>query len=1253
MRLHHLPILLIVAFAAMSAFALDPARPLDLYALDTWREGLPQYMVRTIVQTRDGYLWLGTMEGLVRFNGIEFEVFDSRNTPAMADQRIHTLFEDSGGTLWIGTFSGGVVREKNGVFERIGSGDAIGILQTRDGSVWIGGDNSVIRHRGAHAARYAIDGDVNALAEDRKGTLWAGTSKGLFKLERSRFVSVVTDSIVSLAIANDGALWVGTASDRIIRIAGSKQETLLTGAPTAYINHLFEDSRGTMWIATAPTGLMRFRNGRFEQLDKTKGLPSNAIHVVAEDREGSIWIGTDNGLARLKDLKFVNYTARHGLTEEAIRVVAEARGGGLWIGTYGGGVNLLRDGRVTAYGQAQGLANLFIRTIVEDPNGDLWIGTDRGLGHLHDNHITMFPGGKVDALARLRDGTLLVGSSAGLQKFVDGRFEHFLDEQPRVILERNDGSIWLGTYSGLALVRNGAVVQRWTTRDGLPGNMLFSLLEEPNGDLWIGTHDGLARMRGGRFETITHGVVFQIIDDNRGHFWLTSSHGLTRVDRESIGTPTLRTMTFGKSDGLGSDQCNGATQPAGIRMSDGRLAIPTASGLTIVDPADLHLNRVPPGIVLRAFLVDGKPAPTKLPWSSKRYEFRYDGLSLLMPQLVRFRYRMDGFDNDWVDAGTLRSAFYNSLPPGPHVFRVAAINNDGVWSGDASIAFALPAPPWQRWWAIVAYVLLAFGLIVLVGRLRERQIRRRTELLEQKVHERTLQLEEAEARAIDANRAKSVFLANMSHELRTPLNAVIGFAQLMARSRTLNDADRENLSVIRRGGEHLLGLINDVLSISKIEAGKLSAERRPFDARELIGGVAEMIRARTEATGLALVADVSPAFPPAVLGDEGKLRQVLINLLGNAVKFTETGTIAVRASWGAGRATFEVSDTGQGIDEDEIAKLFQPFVQTASGRQAKEGTGLGLVITQQLIRLMGGQIAVQSRRGEGTTFRFDIELPEATERVIRHEAKRVIGLAAGERNRIAVVDDTRDNRVLLRKLLESVGFEVRDAANGQDAVELWRTWHPDLIFMDQRMPIMDGSEATRIIRAAEKETHTPVIALTASVFEHERESILLNGADAFVVKPFAEETIFDVIARHVGVRFIFEGEHLAPSGNRVLLIDDDEITRIVAREVLAQLGLDVTECDNGWSALELLDRESFDAVLLDLEMPGLDGRATVREIRSREALRDLPVIAMTSHDRADAITEGMTNYISKPVSERQIADVMVRYVRLTAMQRAH
>ena len=1260
--------LLLAAFAlcALPAFALDPTRALDLYALDAWREGLPQYMVRTVAQTHDGYLWLGTMEGLARFNGIEFEIFDPRNTPALRDQRIHTLFEDRGGTLWIGTFDGGVIRQRDGVFERIdGVPSAITIVQARDGALWFGGSGVYTRLFNGQLTRHEAAGEVNALLEDRKGTLWVGTSKGLYVDGQLRLAG----SVVSLAMDNGGAVWVGTSSDRIVRISGEKQETLKTGLATAYINALFEDSRGTMWVATSPTGLLRFRDGRFEQLDKRNGLPSNAIHGIAEDREGSIWFGTDNGVARLKDLKFVNYTTRHGLSDDVIRVVLESRNGGLWIGTYGGGLNLLRDGKVTTFGEAQGLANLFIRTIAEDPNGDLWIGTDRGLGHLHDGRITMIPGGKIDALAVLRDGTLLVGSPDGLEErgrpgrsrrasrpaTGDGdraRRQLASSEtlQPRAILERNDGSIWIASYSGLALMRDGAIVKRWTTRDGLPSNMIFAIREEANGDLWLGTHDGLARMRGNRIETFTKDVVFQIIDDGRGHFWLTSSRGLTRVDRESIGGK-LRTMTFGKADGMGSDQCNGATQPAGIRMSDGKLAIPTASGLTIVDPADLHLNRVPPGIVLKEVLVDGKQHQSmNLPWSARRYEFRYDGLSLLMPHLVRFRYRIDDFDNDWIDAGTRRVAFYNSLPPGHHVFRVAAINNDGVWSEDASIGFNLPAPPWQRWWALVAYVLIVVALVIFIIRLRDRQARRRTEQLEAKVQERTVQLAEAESRAVEANRAKSVFLANMSHELRTPLNAVIGFAQLMARSRALSDTDRENVSVIRRSGEHLLGLINDVLSISKIEAGKLSIERKPFDPHELISGVAEMIRMRAEGAGLTFVVDEGRSFPPAVIGDEGKLRQVLINLLGNAVKFTENGTITLRASWSGGRALFEISDTGYGIDSEEVANLFRPFVQTASGRQSKEGTGLGLVITQQLIRLMGGDISVRSRRGEGSTFRFDVELPVSPERVAHREAKRVIALAEGERSRrIAVVDDTLDNRVLLRRLLEAVGFEVRDAANGQDAVELWRTWHPDLIFMDQRMPIMDGSEATRIIRSAESKEQRPrtsIISLTASAFEHERESILMHGADEFVVKPYAEETIFDTIARHLGVQFVYEGEHQAPHGNRLLLVDDDEITRLVAREMLTQLGLDITEAGDGRTALAMLDASEFDAVLLDVEMPGLDGRATIREIRSRDHLRDLPVIAMTSHDRADAQAEGMTDYIAKPLNEEEVERVMARYVSL-------
>jgi signal transduction histidine kinase/CheY-like chemotaxis protein len=535
--------------------------------------------------------------------------------------------------------------------------------------------------------------------------------------------------------------------------------------------------------------------------------------------------------------------------------------------------------------------------------------------------------------------------------------------------------------------------------------------------------------------------------------------------------------------------------------------------------------------------------------------------------------------------------------------------------------------------------LIALGCVLAVSSRIQRELRTsNTELLA------------AQASAEEANLSKSVFLANMSHELRTPLNAVIGFSQLVARSPSLSPEDRESIATIRRSGEHLLGLINEVLSISKIEAGKLAVENRAFDPHQTIEAVISMIRGRATAAGLELSLDLDPGFPRAVSGDEGKLRQALLNLLGNAVKFTASGTVALHARWNAGRATFDVSDTGHGIAEAELPCLFEPFVQTASGREVREGTGLGLAITQKLVRLMGGEITVTSRIGEGSTFHFEIRLPLATEPIQLVEANRVIGLEPGERpRRILVVDDTQDSRILLRKLLEAVGMEVSEAANGQEAVERWKTWHPELIFMDNRMPVMDGSQATEAIRRLESgssPSRTLIVAVTASVLEHERGAILARGADDLVMKPYSEEKIFEVIASRLGVRFRREHD-LQSTGNRVLLVDDQEISRSVAGEMLRHLGLVVTEATGGSEALELLAAAAFDVVLLDLEMPQLSGRATLEAIRAQEHSQMLPVIVMTAHDRDDASLEGMSGYLGKPLDEEAAVQVLGRYVRIS------
>ncbi|HBB33709.1 MAG TPA: PAS domain S-box protein [Cyanobacteria bacterium UBA8803] len=416
----------------------------------------------------------------------------------------------------------------------------------------------------------------------------------------------------------------------------------------------------------------------------------------------------------------------------------------------------------------------------------------------------------------------------------------------------------------------------------------------------------------------------------------------------------------------------------------------------------------------------------------------------------------------------------------------------------------------------------------------------------------------AKEAAESANRAKSVFLANMSHELRTPLNAILGFSQLMERDTALTERLRNYLGSINRSGSHLLSLINDVLEMSKIEAGRLVLNPEPFNLHALLQTIAEMFSVRTQARQLSLCFEMAPDVPQYAIADEGKLRQVLINLLGNAVKFTQTGGVTLRVGMGNGHEAsstsytlqFEVEDTGRGIAPEEINSLFQPFVQTSSGMQAREGTGLGLAISRQFVQLMGGDIHCTSILGEGTTFRFQVQVQMAkpSEAAAQPLTQgRVLKLAPHQpAYRILVVDDRPENRELLLQLLQTVGFETRTAINGQEAIQQWQQWHPHLIWMDMRMPLMDGYEATRQIKQRQREedgeslpshqsissstqdrVSTPktiIIALTASAFEEQRANILAAGCDDFVRKPFREQTIFEKMAEYLGVEYVYTQE---------------------------------------------------------------------------------------------------------------------------------
>jgi signal transduction histidine kinase/ligand-binding sensor domain-containing protein/CheY-like chemotaxis protein len=1252
------PALLLLAWSP-AALALNPERPLRDFWLSSWQEELPQNTVHDVVQTRDGYIWFGTYEGLVRFDGVRFKVFDNRNTKELGNSKdlgnaaVFALQEDRAGSLWMGTPGGGAVRYRDGVFRRFGKEDGL------------------------------PDTYIFAFCEDLSGSLWAGTNGGVARLKGDRFEAVSGVDVRrvrahGLAVGHDGSVWI-SAEEGLVRYRSGSVSVFTTkdGLTSDTPRALCVDAKGTLWVGTDGGGLNRYQDGRFTAYTTRDGLAGDVIRALLADREGSLWVGTEGGgLSRIRDGRISSLTQRDGVTSGLIRSFCEDAEGSLWIGTNGGGVICLKDQKVTTYGARHGLTNENVRTVFQDRSGTVWAGSDGGgLYRMEDGRFTSVtskegsPGAYVRSLSQGPDGSLWVATnSSGLSRLSDGRWttlttkEGLTDKVLTSVFADADGTVWIGTaYTGTNRLRNGVITrdaspdapatrpissflkdsrgalwvasngggiavyrdgtfQRYRQEDGLASNQVYCFHEDASGAVWIGTGGGLCRWKDGRFSSLGSGqglfddIAFQILEDARGRFWISCNHGIFSVRRdelEAVLDGRARSVTctvYGVSDGMAAPQCNGGSTPSAWKTSDGRLWFGTVRGVSVVDPARIPTNRKPPPVQVEEVIADGKPLPrggaATLAPGVEKLELHYTALSFLAPEKVRFRYKLEGYESAWTEAGTRRTAYYTRLPPGRFRFRVTACNNDGVWNeAGASFSLELLPPWWRTWWAYVLAGAVLVGLVLGLVRLRVRSLERRTVELEKSIQERTVELAASEKRALEANRAKSVFLANMSHELRTPLNGILGFAQLMERKRERDPEDRESLAIISGSGEHLLGLINDVLSLSKIEAGHVSLSVEAFDLGVLLRGLVDVLRARAAAKDVTLTLETN-GLPKTVSGDEGKLRQVLLNLLGNAVKFSAEGHVTVRARWDDGRAVVEVEDTGPGLSPEEIPRLFQPFSQTEVGWRSQEGTGLGLALSRQLARLMGGDITVTSVKGEGSTFRLEVELPEAHASSLRvSERTRVVGLAPGQAApRVLVVDDVPQNRLLLSRLFGAVGFEVREATSGEEAVDEWRRFAPHLVFMDKRMPGMGGLEATRRIREAEGETsraRAVIIAVSASAMEHERGEILASGCDDFVAKPFREATLFGKVAEFLGVEYVYESDQHDVSKPQPLRDLDPGRVALLPRPLRETLiaafeSGDFDAAEEAAEHVRALDADLADAL-----------RSAARDVRADEALAAL------------------------------------------------
>jgi len=794
--------------------ALDPERDVTQYVQQTWtaQGGLPQNTVSALLQTPDGYLWFGTEEGLVRFDGGAFTVFDKRNVEGLRDNAISALCLDSSGYVWVGTWSGDLLRFKNGVFE-----DMIGGQAPMRGGVWsiVEGEHDdhwaatslglLHVHDGARTLYTTKDGlptdDLRTLCRDGSGGLWVGTrGAGLFRMRGGRFEvppetgPLSGSGVWSLLMGRDGALWIGTRTGSLSRLKDGRLTRVWEAADLQKqgIRALCEDRDGNLWVGTYGDGLSRLSGGRVQTLTVKNGFPDDSVNALFEDREGSLWAGTwGSGLVRLSRGKFLTYTDRDGLAGNIPRVVCQDVSGALWVGTAGSGLSRFAGGRFTTFRSDDGPSGNSIRALLPAKDGSLWVGTEAGGLDRYLNgrwsHLGAadgIGGDFVVAILERRDGSLWVGTSGGgLAHSEGGPFttvttrDGLPNNEVWCLHEDRSGRLWVGTTGGLAVL-DGSVMKTYVAADGLSSEVVVSSFESPSGSLWFGTSGGgLVRFKDGTLKACTRreglydDVVFQILPDGLGNLWMSCNKGLFRVPLHMLEDfadgkrSTVVCTAYDKSDGMGSSECMGGSQPAGCVTRDGRLWFPTAGGLVSVDPARLPYNTVPPPLAIEALLADDQAvlgkADAVVPAGTHRMEVRYAAMSLRAPERVRFKYRLAGFDGGWVDAGDRRTAYYTNVPPGRYRFEMKACNEDGVWN-EAGVSLSVRVLP--RFYQTVPFFITCIALIAVSAwggyRLRVRHLRIRERKLLALVEERTVQLSEANAaleertrQVGDANRA--------------------------------------------------------------------------------------------------------------------------------------------------------------------------------------------------------------------------------------------------------------------------------------------------------------------------------------------------------------------------------------------------------------------------------------------------------------------------------------------------------------------